>query len=42
MNAENGEKGGGVGADAGPFALLFWVIDDNKAGPGISANCKSL
>lgn len=33
--AENG--GGGVGADAGPLALLSWVRDESKAGPGISA-----
>lgn len=34
---EKGEKGGGVGDDTGPPpALLFWVMDDSKAGPGIS------
>ena len=36
VNAENGENGGGVDAETGPLALLFCVIDDNKAGPGMS------
>lgn len=36
-NPEKGEKGGGVGDETGPLpALLFWVIDDSNAGPGIS------
>lgn len=36
MKLEKGEKGGGVGLDAGTLALLFCVIDDNRAGPGTS------
>lgn len=37
MNPEKGEKGGGVGFDAaGPLALLFWVMEDSRAGPGTS------
>jgi hypothetical protein len=26
----------GVGLGAGPFALLSWVMEDRRAGPGIS------
>lgn len=37
MNVEKVEKpGGGVGVDIGPLALLFCVIDDSNAGPGMS------
>lgn len=34
VNPEKGEKGGGVGD--GALALLCWVTDDSKAGPGTS------
>lgn len=37
VNVEKEEKpGGGVGVETGPLALLFCVIEDNKAGPGMS------
>lgn len=36
MNPEKGENAGGVGLGTGLFALLFWVIEESKAGPGTS------
>lgn len=37
LKAEKAENGGGVDVGKAPLALLSCVMDDSKAGPGISS-----
>lgn len=40
LKAEKAENGGGVDVGKAPLALLSCVMDDSKAGPGISRASK--